>query len=203
MRDGMRRHFGLRSLATDMKYLLRETDYLLINGAIALGDRLKLMPEAAHDDVKNIERFQAVLRRLPEGSPDVTASYGFSVMKLDLDFVGVNRSWFVDLSPDGRVEMASFYTIVPDRDEQLERSKEFSFVFTYREALPYSPKYYREWMEEVRDPDRWRNPQQDFEIDTVFRIRDGAESIKDVTGFSAQRPRGAGPDDSAGSALVN
>ncbi len=78
-----------------MNYILRKCDLALMREVIDLGDRLKAMPEATPAIVHNIERFQAVLRRLPEATPNVRASYGFEVVKLTPEFAGVNRGWDV------------------------------------------------------------------------------------------------------------
>lgn len=156
-----------------MKYYLQETDFILINGAIALGDTLKTMPEATADDVCNIEKLQEVLRRLPEYTPNLSADYSFGVLNVtDINFRGINRGWgvYINPGPDGLIEIASHYTILPDRDEDLEHEKEFYFFFSTQDQWEWNPKYFLEWIEEVKDPNRYRNPEQEFEINTHFEI---------------------------------
>jgi hypothetical protein len=156
-----------------VKYYLQETDFILINGAIALGDTLKTMPEASAKDVLNIEKLQEVLRRLPEYTPNLSADYRFSVINItDINFRGINRGWGVYINPNanGLIEIASHYTILPDRDEDLEHDKEFYFTFILDDGWDYDPKYFLEWIEEVKDPNQYRNPEQEFEIITHFEI---------------------------------
>ena len=64
-----------------MKYYLQETDFILINGAIALGDGLTTMAEATAEDVSNIQKLQEVLWRLPEYTPNLSADYRFGVLE--------------------------------------------------------------------------------------------------------------------------
>jgi hypothetical protein len=85
-----------------MKFPLRKGDLALIREVIALGDRLKTMPEATPKIVTNIGRFQDVLRRLPEATPNIRAGFGFGVISYELEFKGVNRGWFVSQEPEGR-----------------------------------------------------------------------------------------------------
>ncbi len=126
-----------------MKYPLRETDFILINGAIAFGDTLKTMPEATAEDISNIEKFQGVLRLLPEAMLNVDAAYGFNVMNInDIEFKGVNRGWHVGIEPylDSLITIYSIYTVLPDEDEELEHEKEFYFTFNLTDSIDYDPK---------------------------------------------------------------
>ncbi len=156
-----------------MKFIMRKCDLALMREVIALGDRLKALPEATPEIVENIERLQVVLRRLPEATPNVDASFGFNVLKLEPEFVGINRGWHVyQETIDGKpaISITSLFTIVPDRDEQFERAQEHYHTFHVGRRPLGLPRNYTEWIEEVRDPDRWRNPDQDFEVEADFRI---------------------------------
>ena len=61
--------------------------------------------------------------------------------------------------------------MVPDnaRDEDLERSSEYGFMFSLDYESYSSLKSYKGWIEEVKDPNRWRNPKQGFEIETDYK----------------------------------
>lgn len=154
-----------------MKYHLRKTDFVLINGAIAFGNTLKTMPEATKKDIANIEKVQDVLRRLPEYTPNIEASYGFNVGSHDVNSLCVNRGWHVYIEGrfDGRIEIGSYYNTA-DRNEDLERSKEFNFFFDLKYSFPFPKKIYLEWIEEVKNPNQYRKPGQYFELDTHLRI---------------------------------
>lgn len=143
---------------------------ILVREAIMLGDRLKEMREATPEIAEKIRKFQEVLRRLPDATPNVSAGYGFSIMNLQPGFRCVNRSWFVSTQPqnNGLIEIASVYTVLPDRDESEERAQEDWFGFFLMGTPETDPTSYARWMEQVRDPNMWRRPDQEFEIEAAF-----------------------------------
>jgi hypothetical protein len=157
-----------------MEFLLNKDDLFLIKAAISFGDRLKILPEITSVDIENINNLQAILLQLPKYTPNIDAEYGFGVTSYEMDYEGINRGWYVSLDTKRHnlIEIFSIYVIRPDdaRDEDLERSSEYNFMFSLDNESFSSLKSYEGWIEEVRDPNRWRNPKQEFEIETDYKI---------------------------------
>jgi hypothetical protein len=157
-----------------MQFDVRKNDLILINGAIDFGDILKTMPEATANDIENIEKVQNLLRNLSDVPSNIDALYGFCIYSDDDNYVGANRGWGVAISTTHQslLEIYSFYNDVPNRDEDLERSKEYQFHFWEKDLnyYKYPKKYYLEWIKEVSDPNQYRNPEQKFKLDADFRV---------------------------------
>lgn len=171
-----------------MPYILRDCDRVLFREAILLGDRLAGMPEATPEVVRKIRLFQALLARLPEVPTIWYGGLDFGVLNLEPDFCGVNRSWYVNY--EAKMERClTVGTIVVTVDhgyrcaEGEDRSAEDWFTFHPDEASKFDPRYYRAWLDAVRDPNQFRNPHQEFEVDAYYetefprwarRLRDGS-----------------------------
>jgi hypothetical protein len=151
-------------------YVLQEHHVRLIDAAIRLGDTLMRLPEATQRNKDDISRFQEVLRRLPASRPGAVGEYSFFVGKLDIGFVGVNREWFVFLGRGGVIEIGAIYTTVPHGDCVQDSIHEDWFMFEPGQTHSSDDASVRRWAEEVADPNRWRRPDQDFEIGTDFTI---------------------------------
>ncbi len=151
-----------------MKYRLCKYDLEFIRGVIAFGEKLKTMPEATPEIMDKIRQVQEVLGKLPEVPSNIQAEYGFGVFCFDLNFHGVNRSWHVIVEPSDRgpmITVGSICCVVPDRAEHLERSIEIHCLFRPGLWPLNTPAEYEQWLAEVRDPNRWRNVEQEFEIE--------------------------------------
>jgi hypothetical protein len=155
----------------ESEYILHEWDLKLIQAAIRLGDTLMRLPEATHQNKQDITRFQEILRRLPKVTTNVWASYSFAVSKLEIDFVGVNREWYVCLEKGELITIGSVYCTVPDRDIMEDSVHEDWFMFEPGWSRDYEPDRWLGWAREVSDPNRWRRSDQDFEIETEFEVR--------------------------------
>ena len=128
------------------------------------------MPEIIPQNVKDITSFQGVLRRLPEATPNVDAEYGFAIINYDPDFMGANQDWFVSIMRNGLIEVSIIYVDLPGRNWNIEQGEEDTFMFEPGYAREYSAERYQKWIDEVADPNRWRRPAQDFEMETHFEI---------------------------------
>ncbi len=156
--------------SVEREYILHEWDLKLIQAAIRLGDVLICLSEATRQNKENILLFQEILRRLPKVTLNVEAGYSFSVSKLELDYVGVNREWYVDLGQDGLIEIGSIYCTVPNRGAVEDSVHEDWFFYEPGWSRDYEPGRWLRWAEQVSDPNRWRRADQDFEIETEFEV---------------------------------
>jgi hypothetical protein len=140
-----------------VSYVLRPQDQALIDAAIQLGDWILAQREAGRSQRKAVAALQDALRKLPGEPPDMVAEYGFHARWESADGKGLYRAWRVSLSPAG-LEIFSVYS----PDEKIEYEDKLSHELNYwlrpgRENK-HDGFYVAEWMEEVRTPERFREP---------------------------------------------
>ena len=116
------------------------------------------------------------------------ADYSFAVSKLEVDFKGVNREWYVCLEKDALITIGAVYCTVPDRDFEVDSVHEDWFMFEPGWSRDYRPGERLRWAEQVSDPNRWRRDDQDFEIETHFEVwKYPWVHRSTITAFIAQR----------------
>jgi hypothetical protein len=140
-----------------MMYKLRQQDQELIHAAITLGDWILAQRETTRSQRKAVTALQDALRKLPDAPPGIIAEYGFHARWESADGKGLYRAWRVSLSPAG-LEIFSVYS----PDEKIEYEEKLSHELNYwlrpERTNKHDGFYVAEWIEEVRDPARFREP---------------------------------------------
>jgi hypothetical protein len=139
-----------------MDYLLRPQDEALIRAALDLGDWILAQRETTRAQRRAVTALQEALRELPAAPRPIVAEYGFEVRWDPPDGKGgLYRAWRVSLSPAG-LEIFSVYS--PDEKIEYEDKLSHELNFWLRPARESRHDGYNcdLWMEEVRDPARFR-----------------------------------------------
>lgn len=146
-----------------MMYAIRPEDERLIEAAIGLGDWIVAQPGITVAQRAAVEALQDALRGLPSVPPPMVAEYGFHVRTEPAPGKGLYRAWRVSLSPSG-LEIYSVYS--PDEPIEFEEKVSHELNFWLRPSRPcgHDGYYFKEWIEEVSDPIRFREPDALFGI---------------------------------------
>ena len=98
--------------------------------------------------------------------------------------------------PDGRPTLTVYSicttvprpaTFLPSREELIDRDEEDYFPFYVASTAPLpNPRWYSHWLRAVRDPNRRRNVEQDFEVEAEFELLPTARVVH--TSEAVRRP---------------
>jgi len=140
-----------------MSYVLREQDRVLIRAALGLGDWILNQPDVTRAQRRAVEAVQDAMRALPAAPPPMIAEYGFHARREIPEGNGLYRAWRVSLSPAG-LEIFSVWS--PDEKIEYEEKLAHELNYWLRPDRPskHDGYYMAEWIAEVADPERFREP---------------------------------------------
>ncbi len=143
--------------AAPSHYALRPADEPLIQAALRLGDWILAQSGVSRAQRKAVTKLQTALRALPRAPGGMIAEYGFHVRYESPDGKGLYRAWRVAISPAG-LELYSVYS--PDQKIELEEKLSHELNFWLRPERPSNQDgyYYEQWIQEVSNPDNFRDP---------------------------------------------
>jgi hypothetical protein len=150
-----------------LQFLLSPVEQPLIAAAITLADWLLAQRETTRQQRNVIQRAQQALRGLPTVPAGVAAEYGFHARLLSDESL-LYRAWRVSLSQAG-LEIYSVYTPDTPIDLRDKMANELNFWIRPGETSGHDGHYRDAWIEEVRDPARFRAGALEFQVyATVF-----------------------------------
>jgi hypothetical protein len=168
-RDGRPREAVMNGDPDEPLYSLRPDDEPLLIAALGLGDWILAQSRVSRQQEKAVGAIQDALRSLPGTPPPMIAEYGFHARYESLDGKGLYRAWRVALSPSG-IEIYSVYS--PDEKIEFEEKVSHELYFWQRPSHPATNDgfYYAEWIDEVADPDRFRQDAAIFGFMAEFEM---------------------------------
>lgn len=149
-----------------MKYLIAETERPLITAAVQLGEWVLAQRDITRKQKKIVTQMLEALRALPQVTNGVSAEFGFdsnTVQNGDL----LHRAWRVSLSAAG-LEIYSVYSPVKKIELAEKMSHELNYWVKPGEGSGHDGRYVQEWIDEVRDPNKFKGGTQDFSLYAAY-----------------------------------
>jgi hypothetical protein len=160
---------GAHTDRTEPLYTVRPEDEPLLRAAIGLGDWIVAQRGVSRKQKRAVAALQDALRSLPGTPPPMIAEYGFHARWEPPAGDGLYRAWRVALSPSG-IEIYSVFS--PDEKIEFEDKVARELNFWQRPARPatHDGFFYEQWIEEVSDPNRFRQDAALFECMAEFEM---------------------------------
>jgi hypothetical protein len=159
--------------------LLDKTHKPLLNTASRLGDWLLSLDALSAEDKQAVKAVQLALNKLPKINDGTLAMYGVSLEQGD-ETEGLVRGWDVSLEyfardPErqGGLELFSSYIPIPETTDAdvlaLKKQHEVYFHWPVGDICNLvKPEQAKQWIGEVAEPEKLRQPGQRLRIEIVF-----------------------------------